>query len=260
MSATLELAALETPVMAELVPDEVSVVVGSEVDATSSQTTLIAWISQLIRKTEVELKERTENFEIAKKNHWNLVRIKQDLHRLSQKAETYHKLRAAFEAGYILVPDFTIDIFAVRTTRKKPTKNFRSGENRWNGPTVRAQESEAPALGEGRYVSEEAITAEKTYTIDKKAADGTVSPVMLVNRWAEKFREEITFPFALSKPHILTATERAMALKIFDEIGVSPARTFRKKDPVVVGRIKYLSRNFDFLIAWFIPVSTLKLR
>lgn len=264
MSESTGIAALELTGVPDISPtDEVSVVVGSEVDAATQRVFLVNRMDVLIDRTKTALKEREVSLGIAIKNHWNLTRIKHDITDLKRKKDTYEKLRAAFEQGYVLVPDLNIDVFAIRTNRAKPRRNKRTDEGRWPGG-VRDQSSEAPPLEDGKYVSERAVVAAQESTKNVPQRDGTMNPVLTTTQWAKEFREEIDFPFVLSKPRVLAATERAMALKIFDEIGVSPARHERRKDPVVVGRIKYLkgyqSRNFDFLVAWFIPLSMLELR
>ena len=67
------------------------------------------------------------------------------------------------------------------------------------------------------------------------------------------------FPVVLVKPVVLDATRRAMALRIFDRIGVV---TGRKQDPIVVGEIidprtnlrwsHRSQRRVTFFIAWWL--------
>ena len=53
------------------------------------------------------------------------------------------------------------------------------------------------------------------------------------------------------KPRVLQATQHAMAMQIFDELGVMPA--VKKTDPVVIGRIIGPgNKEMSFLISWFI--------
>ena len=74
---------------------------------------------------------------------------------------------------------------------------------------------------------------------------------------ATDFDEEIDFPFKLAKPQVLDAAARAMAFKIFDDIGMLP--THRGADPMIIGRVEYREgyhRKFiSFLITWFINTS-----
>lgn len=65
----------------------------------------------------------------------------------------------------------------------------------------------------------------------------------------------------MSKPKIMEATTRAMALKIFDDFGILPEE--RKQDPLIIARIRdprstaYNHRFVSFIIAWNLNTSTL---
>jgi len=81
--------------------------------------------------------------------------------------------------------------------------------------------------------------------------------------------ETIDFPATLIKPVILGATQRAMALRIFDRIGVSFGGTNtmssrrRRSDPIVVGQIlngaeKYPEEKMvTFFVAWWLDTRSL---
>ena len=76
--------------------------------------------------------------------------------------------------------------------------------------------------------------------------------------WADEF-QDVGFPFTMAKPQILDATGKAMARKIFDEVGILPRRR-AKGDPMVVGRIIYKGSGYDeksisFLITWFVDTK-----
>jgi hypothetical protein len=75
------------------------------------------------------------------------------------------------------------------------------------------------------------------------------------------FVDEIDFPFVLTKPIILEATERAINEKIFDDLGVLPARQ-RNGDPMVIGRIRDPrgvpdARYLSFMVCWFVDTTQL---
>ena len=68
---------------------------------------------------------------------------------------------------------------------------------------------------------------------------------------------DVVFPVRFARPELLEVTSEAMALKVFDEIGVLPRR--RGRDPVIVGRIiepKTKSR-VSFLIGWYVNTAEL---
>jgi len=59
--------------------------------------------------------------------------------------------------------------------------------------------------------------------------------------------------YVIAKPALMSKTAEAMALKIFDEIGVAVDTKGRKSDPVIIGRIKNPRQRPDlsFFIGWF---------
>jgi hypothetical protein len=70
--------------------------------------------------------------------------------------------------------------------------------------------------------------------------------------------DEPDFPFALVKPAVLDATQRAMALKVFDTIGV--VQNDSGRDPIMVGQLldpRGNGRLVTFFIAWWLDTSTL---
>jgi hypothetical protein len=106
--------------------------------------------------------------------------------------------------------------------------------------------------GEGEYKNPEPVVHQRNIgTADKP-----------LKQYFAKEWQDIDFPFTTAKPQILSATARAMADKVFDEIGVLPGKR-KREDPIVVGRIidprsdRYTKRFVTFLIAWFLETKTL---
>jgi hypothetical protein len=75
--------------------------------------------------------------------------------------------------------------------------------------------------------------------------------------------EDIEFQLAIAHPLVMDATAAAMAMKIFDRIGVVPqtARNGYRGDPIVLGQITrkegYSTKTASFLIAWYLDPRTL---
>src|SRR5207247_1513516 len=109
-----------------------------------------------------------------------------------------------------------IQLFAIRTQKIKPTEKRSS--SRLDNRTLDAQELPATV---GEYQNPRAIQYEKTYSI----GDGKTATDFWNYKW-----DDIDFPVTMAKPQIMQATSRAMALKIFDQIGVFPETV--KDDPV----------------------------
>jgi len=130
------------------------------------------------------------------------------------------------------------------------------------------QRSESPAPGEGQYVSPDPTITERelirTTTEGKNVSDG----------WAYRPQdfEEVEFPIAIKHPRVMAETSKAMALTVFDEVGIivdreawwgrktveSAHSKVPKGDPMIVGvirspkRSRWDDRKISFLIAWHV--------
>lgn len=212
-----------------------------------AQHSLVEWAKREIVDNKAEFEELKTNLEIAKKNGWRTVTLKNSLVRSQKRINFFEKIEAALAAGYVIIPNIDSDVVAIRTERISPKRN--DVEGNWSRPNN--QTSEMPMLGAGEYLSSEAKIVEERWTENNKEG----KPVEKVARWADEFKD-FQFPFAIAKPEILTATANAMALKIFDDIAVSPRRQV-KGDPMIIGRVRlkqstYQERVVSFLISWFV--------
>lgn len=225
-------------------------------DMKSEQSRLSKWFEQkadIIRHDADELKK---TLDAAYEQGFRLAPSIERQHKIALKrVDFYEKCKAAIDAGYALVPNFPVQAFAIRTTKKSPTAQ----PSKWPNDT-RQQESNAPKLGEGSYYDAVPISNYKT-TRNEKNYQGEFEPVDYFH--ATDFDPEIEFPISVAKPAIMSATSQAMALKCFDEIGVLPNRHVVKRDPIVVGIIrdprssKYSKRVLTFLIAWTVDTADL---
>jgi len=210
----------------------------------AAQKKLIAWANSKIKETQEILADSEENLETAKKNKWRTNTWRRRIKRDREQVAYYEKINAALAAGYCIVPDFPIDIFAVRTTRPFPKKNCTDGTYR-GGLWLVDQETNAPPKGEGDYVGPRA----DHYTWTSKELNQNDKEITRYHREATKFQLP-DFPIKLVQPHILKDTSRAAALKIFDEIGILPARA-GTGDPMVVGQTE---RSMSFIITWWVDL------
>lgn len=225
----------------------------NQTEMSKAQEALVAWAEAKVRLLKKELKEVNENLQIATKRKWKKEPWERQVTKAAKKLTFYEKIEAALKAGYVIIPDMNVDLFAIRTTRKSAKENKTKGQ--WNRP--RDQQTNSPPLGEGRYVTPQ---GEQVWANEVKKHEPGKAPEYEIARWVEGHDEEIDFPFRMAKPAILTATADAMAGKFFDEMGVLPQ--FRvQADPVVVGRIThkdgYHTRRFNFLVVWFIDTREL---
>jgi hypothetical protein len=213
-----------------------------------AQASLAQWAMMKVEEYRIELEDLRANLRLAKKNKWKTSNWRSRISLARRRMEFYEKVEAALRAGYCLVPNFDVDIFAVRTTKEKP--EGRGTTEEW--ASLPDQKTNAPPSGEGEYVNIQAKEGVKR--IKKPNDKGELVSMRL--RYP-RAHDEVDFPFGFAKPQVLDATGKAMAHKIFDEIGVLPQYQRRRRgDPVVVGKITrkegYNTTVMTFLISWFI--------
>jgi hypothetical protein len=226
------------------VSEDIVVLARDPAEMENAQQRLIQWMGRKVNSLRVELAEAEENLATAKRmktrtNGWlRVVRLART------RVLYYEKALAALEEGYCIIPDFPVQLIAVRTTKRKPPAKWVKG---WAGRVPDVIPEQLPE-GEGEYVSPEPEVDEV------EGQDGKMSSIARAHR-------EVDFPFKVVKPQILAGLEQAMKRRLFDEIGVLPG-TQRGADPVLVGRIRrregsYNSPAMTFLIAWWIDTRTL---
>lgn len=112
----------------------------------------------------------------------------------------------------------------------------------------------SPPAGDGWYVSPEVIFGWH----EKERTETNKTPYKVRLEWPKKFDDEVPFPLMMAKPVVMSATQSAMERMIFDDIAISPGRTGRKRDPIILGRIrhpksvKWNQRHLNFVIAWMV--------
>jgi hypothetical protein len=219
-----------------------------------AQNKLIEWASNKVTSERQVQAELQENYDVAVKNKWRSSALKRRLDIAKKMVSYYEKIEAALKAGYCIVPNFPVDVFAIRTDKKKPKRNFEQSKYSSHVGRV-SQKTESPPLGKGEFVSDIPIDEHRT----KRVRDGEGEMTTRYCAQAIGFNEP-EFPLTLVKPHIMKDTSRAMTLKFFDEIGVLPERG-GKGDPMVIGRVVYrqgyTERAVSFLISWWVDTREL---
>lgn len=231
-----------------ILPDSLTVFAQNPQQMREAQAQMVAWATRKKAETERELADLEANLEVATKNKWRTSTLKSAVNRTRRLVAFYDKTKLALEAGYCMVPNFPVGVFAIRTTRVIPKSQ---SLQRWpNG--VNDEESNHPPAGEGEYVNSE-IPVDTVVGPDEKGQERNFYT-------AGDDYDDVAFPFTLVKPEIMEATSRAMALKVFDDIGCLPERRRKQRDPIIVGRIThkagtYQEQTFTFLIAWFMDLG-----
>jgi hypothetical protein len=232
--------------------DNMVVVARNPAEMQVAQTKLITWAARMREQVSIELAEAEENLAQAVKNKWRQTGFKTCVKQALERSNYYEKVEAALQEGFVIVPNFDLDIFAIRTTQDEP--NMEHMDRRWGKPHPSEFEnkSDRPVLGDGEYKnpwpelvhskSKEKDHNDSAYTNNRAAVVG----------W-----QPVDFPFKIVKPQILTDTARALAMNIFDEVGVTPHRQVRKQDPMVIGQIVYkknssTEKRISFLVTWWV--------
>lgn len=267
----------ETTTAVEKVGDNLDLVAATPTGLEQCQVSLIDWMKNKIEfvKTEIATAQQEETelqnaYEYAKKQKWRndvlhkqwQSSIKRKEHQM-RRLDYYHKLLTALENGYFIVPPMGMEIFAIRTDKGKPLRKWRCLTSMNLGNFE--QDAQVLPEGKGDYQNPQP-------EVEVDYAHEFTDPQTKVTKrayYAESWKE-IDFPHNMVKPRIMEATTRAMAIKVFDELGVLPQDYRRNPDPVIIGKIyeplptqTENSRNWrkgkaiTFMIAWHLNTKDL---
>lgn len=236
--------------------NELEVSAATPLEMLDCQHALLAWIKRKIELVMQEAAELKAAFEHAVKSKWKSDTLKRHAALAWKRVSFYEKIQAALQAGYYIVPPFPVSVFAIRTDAKKPKRLWSISV--WNDNDRREQQAKALPIGEGEYKNPEPLQVQES----AGKADPQYPDKESIATWAEDF-EQVEFPLSMAKPHIMDATTRAMALQVFDDIGILPQES-RDKDPMIIGRIidpntapKWNPKVVCFVIAWHLDTRTL---
>jgi hypothetical protein len=221
-------------------------------DMATCQKAMILWVGRKIEEIENDAKELRAAYQHAKAKKWKTSTLY--AHALKQEArvEFYQKMKMALEHGYVIVPNFPVTAFAIRTTRGKPLQMVTN--HKWSALN-KDQKAQALPAGKGDYKN----PFPEVWT--KKIADAAKPGETLVQSWAEDWKE-FEFPINMARVEVMEAASNAMALKIFDQLGILPS-PYKKQDPIIVGQLldprgtKYSPKLVTFMIAWHLDTRTL---
>ncbi len=223
----------------------------SPLDVKMAQSDLMAWCIQKIKALRTELADQRKNLQIAQASKWRSEPWKRQIARTTARITYYDKIRKAISLGYLIIPNFPIDVFAIRTARTAPY-----GQMMTNQYEAFRQSAQCLPIGQGEYVSEIPEVSERTFPVH----DDKTGEVKAKTHYYPKRFEPVDFPVKAVKPIILDAARRAMAHKLFDELGL--VGVSKRGDPIVIGtilgpRIGYTRPRMSFFIAWWLDVEAL---
>jgi hypothetical protein len=228
-------------------------------DIPRQQQALIVWLDRKLHTLGRDRSDAIDNARIAVEHGWKADNFERACRKLEAQITYYTKLRAAVDAGYLIVPNFDVEVIAVRTHRENPWP----ATSEWEGSqTVRNAVAEALPVGEGRYVGGQNATTIERWVEPDPSRPG--KELQKKRESAEDFTP-VEFPVQAIRPEVVDATARAMTLKIFDRIGVV---TGRREDPIVVGQVlkpgltKYQrsvgrADRVTFFVAWWLDPESL---
>ena len=211
----------------------------------SSQVQLIEWVTRKLVILQANADELQESYLHAKSCKWKHTAIQSAHSREVKRIEFYEKMKSALEHGYCIVPNFPITLFAIRTNRKRVEQGFTT-----NWSNRHEQDAQQLPMDEGDYKNPFPIVHKREIT------PGTETK----NQYFAKDWDDFECPINMAKPVIMKATTQAMALRVFDQIGIMPEA--KKEDPVIIGQIFikngwYSRKTVSFMIAWHLNTNVL---
>ncbi len=246
-----------TPIQPVVVKDQnLELTATNPKEMVECQQGAIEWCTRKLKLAIQERDELKEEFQIAQKNKWRSLALHRHWQLGIKRVQFYEKIQAALKSGYYIIPSFDAQIIVIRTDSAKPSKMISVTTY---SSVNKEQDSKMLPLGQGDYKNPEPEQRQRTL----KSFDEKGKPVLKYETWADHWKD-IEFPLNMARPQIMRATSEAMALKIFDEIGVLPDYR-RKADPVILGRIykpqavvpKRNWESISFLIAWHLRTESL---
>jgi len=128
---------------------DILVTADNPVEMQQCQQALVEWCVLKIQQIQQELAELTEAYDHAKKNKWATGALKRQCDLAKRRVQYYDKIKQALEQGYYIVPNFPVDVFAVRTSRNAP--NPKVSVSSWRGNYSHQQKAQLLPAGDGGY-------------------------------------------------------------------------------------------------------------
>lgn len=218
-------------------------------DLAPAQFQLTEFIGARIVGLNAEFNEVEVALESARRNKWGTKALTNVLNKLQRRRTFYGKLQAAVDAGYVIMPALPMDVIAIRTKAKGP----RQAQSDWSSSEF-VQHAQALPSGEGEY--------QNPVPIKDSFGDTDAKGKEVTKYFPVDWRDDLEMPVELCKPELLERTQQAMALKLFDEIGVvrDDHGWNRRGDPMIVGTIidpTRQGRRLAFFLAWALPLDAL---
>jgi hypothetical protein len=247
---------------------DLSVIAHTPDEMKSANLALIAWCDQKIRELRAEHVELSASAAHARKMKWQWKTLHAQAEKTAKRMIYFGKMRQALKEGFFIVPNFPVNVFAIRTSRESPLRMMSLDENYGYLPFRHKQQpSGMLPEGEGEYKNPFPFVAHSKKVVTRD--DGKTQTNWA--QWATQYKD-VEFPLSMAKPQIMEATSRAMALKLFDDFGIFEGHTQMRsqhierrvtRDPIIVARLKdprsttYEWRGISFIVAWHLDTAVL---
>ncbi len=233
--------------------EQIHLVARDPVEMQNARERLEGWLPAKLQSIRAELVELERAHESASARHFAATvqnSLKSQINRAARRRSFYEKVLAAVEAGYTIIPNFPLEVFAIRVTKKKPNGTTDRLDYQPEWPSERAPNA---ALGEGQYKNPNPLAVKSNFKEVVGDKERTRYYIQATN-WMD-----VEFPLVAARAEVLDATSAAMAKKVFDRIGICPPR--RHGDPLIIGQVclreGYVEKIVSFIIAWYLDLRTL---
>lgn len=240
---------------------DIEVIAETPQEMRDSNQRLIQWCEQKIKAMRIDFIELDAAYKTAVARKWKSSVLKRHAAMAKKRLEYYHKIQQALVAGFYIVPNFPVHVFAIRTTKDDPLRLMTTVRQSYRPYPRKDQQTAALDQGVGDYVSPFPFVEADNDLVD----DGRGGKTFEWTTWAEHW-QQVDFPLCMARPRIMEAVGRAMEMKLFDDLGVLSASPDRRRgcgDPIIVARIldprsqTHSKRLISFIIAWSLDTSTL---
>lgn len=258
-------------------PPETHLTALNPLEMQAAQGDLKAWLEQKLTVIERDIVEANAALNEAKRNGWATAALTSARNRAIDDETFYNKILIAVEAGHTIIPDFPIQVFAVRRHEDDPREtntflNLVSGRDTYIGGTV---EADCAPAGAGEYRNPQRETWDQVQENKAPGAQERKEPryYTRVTRTGRPVGP-ISFPSMTARSPIMRATSEAMKEKVFDQVGVChptvavaasrqvQSGAARAGDPLVIGQILHKrvgskQKVVSFIIAWYLNLDEL---
>lgn len=276
-----EIEAIEGEIVHDDAPviPETHLVATSPVEMEASRDDLKAWLEQKLTIIERDIVEANAALNEARRNGWNTAPFTSARNRLVDDETYYNKILVAVEAGHTIIPEFPIEVFAIRRHEPDKTREitFHGAVNARDTFLGQPVSPDCAPAGTGEYRNPLPWTNDSTRENKAPGAQERGEPRYYTSVYHSKNPVgPIVFPSMTARSPIMRATAEAMKDKVFDQIGVChpviadaataarriETRAARAGDPLVIGQILHKrvgskQKCVSFIIAWHLNLEEL---